>query len=231
MRAVPVESGFKLTGLVPWVTGLGFFPEFLIGATLPDGQAVFGVVPFSEQPGIEVSPVMRLAAMESPQTVSLKLDNWLLSSEKVAFTKPERWIHTNDQINITLQGFFALGCARGGLDVVLGAFEKRGAQFIQTAWIALDRELTACRDAMIEAQRLGGDETTADKLRLRAWAIDLAARCAHAAVTASSGAANDIRHPAQRLYREALVYTVSAQTTPIMDATLARLAGRDFNRE
>ena len=67
------------------------------------------------------------------------------------------------------------------------------------------------------------EETTEERLNVRAWAIDLAARAAHAAVTASSGAANSLEHPAQRIYREALVYTVSAQTTPIMEATLRRL--------
>lgn len=226
MTATPVDGGYVLTGQVPWVTGLGFYQEFLVGATLPSGEAVFGVAPFEARPGIEVGPVMRLAAMESAQTVAMSFDGWFLPDDLVAFTKPPNWIHTNDQINITLQGFFALGCARAGLDVVLAAFEKKRAEFVEQAWKALDEELAECRGAMVEAQRLGGDETTNEKLRLRAWAIDLAVRCAHAAVAASSGAANDIRHPAQRIYREALVYTVSAQTTPIMEATLERLAAR-----
>ena len=39
-------------------------------------------------------------------------------------------------------------------------------------------------------------------------------------------AANSIHHPAQRVYREALVYTVSAQTTAIMEATLKRIVSR-----
>ncbi|MBX7135256.1 MAG: acyl-CoA/acyl-ACP dehydrogenase [Fimbriimonadaceae bacterium] len=223
MRATPVEGGYFLNGHVPWVTGLGFYPEFLIGAALESGEAVFGVVPLAEQDGIRISEPMKLAAMESAQTVTCDFTNWFMASEKVAFTRPPRWIHTNDQINITLQGFFALGCARGGLDVVLEAYEKKQADFILTAWQALDAELTDCRTAMAEAQRLSGDETTEEKLKLRAWAIELAVRCAHAAITASSGAANSIRHPAQRLYREALVYTVSAQTGPIMEATLNRL--------
>jgi len=33
---------------VPWVTGFGLFQEFIVAAALPDGQAVFGVVPFVE---------------------------------------------------------------------------------------------------------------------------------------------------------------------------------------
>jgi len=79
-----------------------------------------------------------------------------------------------------------------------------------------------CKIQTTRAQR-GEDIVTDERLAVRAWAIDLAVRCAHAAVTASSGAANSLSHPAQRIYREALVYTVSAQTTPIMEATLKRL--------
>lgn len=226
LTATPVDGGYRLDGVVPWVTGLGFYPEFLVGAALPDGRAVFGIAPLADEPGVKVGPVMRLAAMESARTVAVTFDAWHLAESSVAFIKPARWIHTNDQINIALQGFFALGCARAGLDVVLVAYEKKGADYILGAWQALDAELGNCRAAMIEAQRISGEETTKEKLALRAWAIDLASRCAHAAVTASSGAANDLRHPAQRIYREALVFTVSAQTSAIMEATLERLARR-----
>jgi hypothetical protein len=66
-------------------------------------------------------------------------------------------------------------------------------------------------------------------LHLRAWAIDLAVRCAHAAVTVSSGAANYSNHAAQRVYREAIVFTVSGQTTAVMEATLNRLVRSEFN--
>jgi alkylation response protein AidB-like acyl-CoA dehydrogenase len=80
---------------------------------------------------------------------------------------------------------------------------------------------------MVEAQAVSGEEaTTEEKLQIRAWAIDLAVRCAHAGVAAHSGAANALSHPAQRVYREALVFTVSAQTTDIMRATLDRIARR-----
>ena len=60
-------------------------------------------------------------------------------------------------------------------------------------------------------------------MRIRAWCIEAAVRAAHAAVTASSGAANTLTHPAQRLLREAMFYTIQAQTQEVMDATLARL--------
>jgi alkylation response protein AidB-like acyl-CoA dehydrogenase len=231
LRAEQQDGGYLLNGSVPWVTGFGLFGEFLIGASLPDERAVFGVVPFVQTwrglGEIAFTEPMRLAAMESPQTVSAHLTDFFLPEEDVAFIKPAGWIQNNDMINITLQGFFALGCVRAGLDQLLAAYEKKQSPFIKTAFDALDNELGECRKRTIAAQESGDEDVTTDeKLKIRAWAIDLAVRCAHAGVTAHSGAANSANHPAQRVYREALVYTVSAQTTGIMQATLERLVRR-----
>lgn len=230
MRAEPSKNGYLLNGHVPWITGWSFYPEFLIGATLPDGQAVFGIVPLihTEKGAgkITVSEPMQLAAMESAMTVSGEITNWHLPAELVAFVKPAGWIQNNDLINITLQGHFALGCARGALDILEQAAEKKGLSFVKDAFLKLSEELQACHEATTQAQASPDEESTAERLNIRAWAIDLSVRCAHAAVAASSGAANSIHHPAQRVYREALVYTVSAQTTAIMEATLARIVSR-----
>lgn len=225
MRAVRGDGGYFLDGLVPWVTGHGFYHGFLIGAALPSGESVFGIVPFEDSEceggSIVFDGPMRLAAMESPQTMEATLTNWWLPDEKVAFVKPAGWLANNDMINVTLQAWFALGCARAGLDIVDAAFERRGAEFIQSAWQELDGELGRCREKILE-----NEEDLGARLRARAWAIDLAARCAHAGVVSSSGAANSIHHAAQRVYREALVYSVSAQTRDIMEASLNRLVSR-----
>nr|WP_282433704.1 hypothetical protein [Okeania hirsuta] len=84
---------------------------------------------------------------------------------------------------------------------------------------SLQTEVDKCRNAIEEANK-NPNTDFAEKLHLRATAINLAQRCTAAAVTVSSGAANHKNHGAQRVYREALVYTVSGQTTDIMEATL-----------
>jgi len=61
--------------------GFGLFQEFIVAAALPDGQAVFGVVPFVETyqdalGAITFSQPMALAAMTSTNTVTATLTNW-----------------------------------------------------------------------------------------------------------------------------------------------------------
>ena len=225
MKAEQTEGGYVLNGNVPWVTGWDYFPEFLVGATLPSGDALFGVVPFQDGQvtSLKISPVMQLAAMETANTVSVDFKDHFLPTESVVFTQSATWIKNNDQINIALQGHFALGCAQAGLDILLANAEKKPLSFLKQSHDVLADELKKCREETRRAQATPTEETTQERLNVRAWAIDLAVRCAHSAVTASSGAANSIHHPAQRVYREALVYTVSAQTTEIMEATLRRI--------
>lgn len=225
MRAERVDEGYILDGEVPWVTGWSFYPEFLLGASLPDGRAVFAIVPLPTEPvdEIHVSSPMELAAMETAMTVSVSFKRYLIRHDRVAFIREPGWIKNSDMINIALQGHFAMGCAMAGLDILGRNADAKPFEFLAVAHRQLSEEWQACKEATAAAQVDTSEETTEDRLRVRAWSIDLAVRCAHAAVTSSSGAANSLNHPAQRVYREALVYTVSAQTPTIMEATLDRL--------
>ncbi|XGV96517.1 MAG: acyl-CoA dehydrogenase family protein [Leptolyngbya sp. BL-A-14] len=228
LKAIAVDGGYQLTGEAPWITGWGFFQTFIAAAVLPDGQAVYGMVPLqtTEQNGgaIVCSEPLALAAMNSTNTVTAAFKAWFLPHSQVVCLKPASAVSKGDRANVLHHSFFALGCARAGVDILATIARVKQQPFIQTAYEALDRELAQCRNAIRSA--LVAPDGFDDKLRLRAWAIELAVRCAHAAVTASSGAANSMTHPAQRVYREALTFTVSGQTTAVMAATLARLVKR-----
>ncbi|MDY6900267.1 MAG: cyclase family protein [Cyanobacteriota bacterium] len=226
LKAESVPSGYRFDGAVPWITGFGVFQEFVVAATLPDGGAVFGIAPFQnvQQLGggeITFNPPAKLAAMNSTSTVSANLDSWFLPEELVVSVKPPGWIRENDKKNLLRATFLAFGCAEAGLDIIKSAFEKKSLSFIKDAFNSLQAELNSCRSAINQAREQ--EVEFRQKLQLRAWIIDLATRIAHAGVTVSSGAANYSFHSAQRVYREALVFTVSGQSSEIMEATLARL--------
>ncbi|KKD35466.1 acyl-CoA dehydrogenase family protein [Limnoraphis robusta] len=225
--AKEVSGGYEINGEVPWVTGWTIFQEFIIAATLPDGRAVFGLVPLENlntSPGeIKLSSPMSLCAMTSTNTVTASLTQWFLPEEKVVSIKAAGWIAENDEKNALKASFFALGCARAGLDILETTFQKKGFTFIQETVNILMEELNQCRTKIQQAQE-NPSLSLAEKYQLRAWAINLAVRCSHGAVIASSGAANLSQHHAQRVYREALVYSISGQTKGLMEASLKQIA-------
>lgn len=226
ITAESVRGGYQFDGVVPWITGFGFFQKFVVAATLPSGGAVFGIAPFqnTQQTGggeITFTSPAQLAAMNSTNTVSGTLNRWFIPEELVISIKPPGWIHENDKKNLLRATFLAFGCAEAGLDVIQRAFEQKSLSFINDAFNSLKAELNSCRSAIGETRQQEVEFT--QKLQLRAWAIDLTTRIAHAAVTVSSGAANYSHHAAQRVYREALVFTVTGQSSAIMEATLERL--------
>jgi len=231
VKAIPVTGGYELVGQVPWVTGWGFFQEFIVAAVLPDRQVIFGLVPLTaKMDAIAFTSPMVLAAMTSTNTVTATLKSWFLPSEKVVFIQSADWIQENDRQNLLRPTAFPLGCAGAGLDLIKSTAVNKPLPFIFAALAALEQELNQCRTAILEAQQHPQTSLTL-KLELRAWAIELAARCAHTAIAVASGAANYSHHPAQRVYREALAFTVTGQNTVVMEATLARLIRSGVGQE
>ncbi len=219
LKAIAIKNGYQFHGHIPWLTGWNIFQEVLVAGLLPDGQAVYGIIPFVEQDRIRFSAPMPLAAMTSTNTVSAELIDWFLPNQLVVSIQPAKSIHKSDRINILNHSFFALGCAQAGLNIVESVRQQKSFLAIAAAQAKLTQELSECRAAIYSAS----DRSFEEKLKLRAIAIDLAVRCAHAAVIVSSGAANSLMHPAQRIYREALVFSVAGQTTAILEASLEQI--------
>lgn len=224
MAAVEVAEGYLLTGTVPWITGWGFFDSFIIGAALPDGRELYGMLPFQDSlpasgGSLNFSKPMELIAMSATNTVTARLDNWFLPGDRLVTIKPSGSIHRQSKKNILHHGFFALGCAYAGLDILQAMGEKKQLNFIYESWQSLQKEVHSCDRAMLMSLA-DSNKTYQQQLQLRIQAINLAQRCSQAAIIVSSGAANYLNSAAGRIYREALVFSVSGQTTDVMETSL-----------
>ena len=226
VTATSAKDGYLLSGKVPWITGFGLFQKFIVAAVLPDDRAVFGLLPFanieSESGKIVFSEVMQLIAINSTNTVTATIDNWLLNESEIISVKPVGWIAENDSKNILNFVPATFGCIRAGLDVIAAVAAAKNSPFVVAACQKLEQKLDRLKQNFAQSQH----SSKAEQLALRAEAIDLAVRCGHAAVAVSSGAANGTLHRAGRVYREALVYTVSGQTKDVMEATLDRIVSQ-----
>ena len=222
LTAAAVPGGYRLDGHLPWVTGWGLFTHCVTAAPLPDRRVLFAYHPLTESASLRPSPPLDLAAMAVTQTVSVEVRELHVPEADVVEIHPATWIQENDRIAVALQSPLALGCAQAAIDVLKEEAAKKGRSAMIDAATRLEAELAEVREEAYEAM-----EETVDfqrGLRARSAAIELAGRAAHAAVIAAAGAGNVMSHPAQRVYREALAFSVLALLPPIQDAALARLS-------
>jgi alkylation response protein AidB-like acyl-CoA dehydrogenase len=223
LRAARDGDGWVLDGTAPWATGLGIMHDVLLSGTAPDGRTVTVMVPFEAGPCLEPSPSMRLCALQATATVSLAIRGLRVG--------PERVLGIDDPAEMArLEPYLALhrvaqpfGATAAAL-ALLHAHAARGEASAAAAAAALGTELTAARREALEwAPRLQDPAYPERALRLAAWAHDLSVRATFTAAVASGGRANQRDHPAQRLYREALLHSVYLQTLGVKDALLERL--------
>ena len=240
LRADPVAGGYRLNGTAPWVTGWGVMQQVVFGATLPDGRFVYLWTPGRRQDfqdlfaaveapdgnwgSFTASDPLPLCAMNASATVEIKLHNWFIPQTHWLSESDRETMQRNDRNGVLGATSMPLGCTAASLRVLSEAARRRNILPIQRAFESFTAEWKEAKAQVQEWNSRGGEqEFFTNAIRVRAWCIEQAVRAAHAAVTASSGAANALTHPAQRLLREAMFYTIQAQTEEVMDATLSRL--------
>jgi alkylation response protein AidB-like acyl-CoA dehydrogenase len=227
VRCTPHEDGFLFDGVAPWFTGWGVFQDVLLAGTLEDGRFVYAVVPVVGNSGITASEPMSLCAMNASATVALTCERVYVSPQRVMkIITPEQMAAMDlGALLGALPQIF--GVTRSSTALVRGIGEKRSDAVMLDTANALDSELAAARAAADGwRERTAEPEYKQGALNVRARCIEMGVRAAHAAVTATGGGANDRSNQAQRLFREAMFYTLTAQTGDIRAATLQHLAAR-----
>jgi alkylation response protein AidB-like acyl-CoA dehydrogenase len=218
LTAAAVPGGYRLDGHLPWVTGWSLFTHCVTAAVLPDQRVLFAYHPLTPSAALVPSEPLDLAAMAVTQTVAVDVRDLQIPEADVVEVHPATWIQQNDRIAVALQSPLALGCAQAAIDVLQEEAARKQRPAMIDAAARLEAELAEVRE---EAYRAMEENVDLERsLRARSAAIELAGRAAHAAVIAAAGAGNVMTHPAQRVYREALAFSVLALFPPIQDATL-----------
>jgi alkylation response protein AidB-like acyl-CoA dehydrogenase len=221
LTAIAAPGGYRLDGHLPWVTGWGLFSHCVTAATLPDQRVLFAYHPLTESASLQPSKPLALAAMGVTQTVEVDVKALYIPEADIVEIHPATWIKENDRIAVALQSPLALGCAQASIDVLKDEAAKKDRPAMIAAAASLERELESVREEAYKAMEENVDFERS--LRARSAAIEFAGRAAHAAVIAAAGAGAMAGHPAQRVYREALAFSVLALLPPIQDAALRRL--------
>ena len=224
VTAREVTGGYIINGTAPWVTGWSLLDAFILGASIPESDShVFVVV----RKGIQIdfltpSLPIPLAVMNASDTVILTINEMFIPKRDVLYMRPADSLRHSDLCGVTGHVFLPLGCVRGSIWLLRSLAERPGKYALTAVADAFQIEADACRR---EALRWNGScvdlaDYKQRSTNARSAAIFLAMRAAHAAVTASAGSGILLSNPAQRLLREAVFYTTTAQTADVQASTL-----------
>ena len=223
VRAERVSGGFRVSGTAPWVTGWALLDSFILGAALPDDAHLFAYIPKKgSETTLTAGPRIPLVVMNASDTVEVTMTDLFVPDDHALSERPAEALKRGDFCGISGHVYLPLGGARGSVQYLRHLAAQRGQDELTQVADEFQQEIDACRR---EALAWGGHcadlpDYKQHALRVRATAIVLAVRAAHAAVAATGGSAHRLDSPPQRLLREAIFYTTTAQTSDVRAATL-----------
>jgi alkylation response protein AidB-like acyl-CoA dehydrogenase len=222
-----VDGGWRIDGMLDWVTSWDIADVLMILVKDADADAYLTcVIPGGRgshvRPGMSVHEPLRLLAMSGTHTRPIGFDGVLIAEDEVTATVPVSAWHRADDIRTKDANPAAFGLVRGAVAELVGMEHAE----LQPTIDALSGECRAIRAAAYALADVADEGNGAERLRLRAASLDLAARAATAVIIARSGAAMRRGHSAERRIREAMFLQVQAQTVQSRAAGLA-LVTRD----
>ncbi len=225
MRCTPSADGYTFDGSAPWSTGWGVAQHLVLGGTLsgdtpPDDRLVFAFIP-ANTPGITPSKPLHLCAMNASATVTLACQSVQVPASAIIKIITRDDLAKSDQRGMFLIAHLSHGVTRASLRHLNFLQSQRPAPALADAIARITAQLTQIKaDAAPWVSQSNHPQYASQAVKARAAAIELSLHAAQTAVIASGGTAIALDHPAQRLFREAMLYSLTAQTRDLQSAML-----------
>jgi alkylation response protein AidB-like acyl-CoA dehydrogenase len=223
MLASPVENGFCLNGVMPWVTGAPYITNVACGAALDNGEQLLALVAIN-QLNVRVVPAEILCALNSTHTCEIRCDGVFVPNEDLIAGPVKNVLTQRSALRLLLVSATGVGLALAMLDEIHELSSRPGygvdADQFRSAGLRTDtyqqRLSTLAQDGEL-------DQDAIDDLRidLDDWLVRLAGMTLVLAKgTGYREAAN-----AQRLAREAMFFCVWSASSGVRAGTIEHLLG------
>lgn len=213
LRARQDGDGYRVDGVLPWVSNLGEDHLLIAAAAVEDG----GYVMFASRcdaPGLSLHPCPEFSGMEGTRTLNPRFNDVRIDPAGV-LAHPRQFAEYLARI----KPGFVLGQAGMGLGVAescIASIHRFNTTHSETNGYLHDQEpplrerldALAARTAALAVRVDAGERVLLDVLRARAEASELALRAANAAVLHAGARGYLARSPVQRRLREAVFVSI-----------------------
>ncbi len=222
LRAAESADGFRLDGLMPWVSGAHACHEIVTAAVLDDGRQILAAVP-ADAAGVRIDPPMELLALEASGTCVVHCEAVEVSNDWIIKPPSEAALTGRAPV----KGLTVTAVGLGLSDRIVLALEDLRARTPDEIWdpvaplIARQAELAAEFTRAVETVAKG---TPVESTPLRVRLNDLLTRLAVALVNVGKGSGYVRGQLPERLLREAMFFQVWSSPDPVRAATLQRIS-------
>lgn len=223
VQAQETDTGFELSGLVPWATGATKADLIVTGGALQDGRQILVALP-KDRDRLDIQPPAHLMALNASQTGAFKLNRVAVSHEEVLHGPVEAVMQkgTGGGAGSLGTSALAIGTTGGTLQQFADETAKRPEleEFLTPLQVEHDQLLADMRLAVANAHPEGPKAAE----QIRRGANSLVMRSAQAWLAATKGAGFVAGHPAEQAVRESMFFLVWSCPQPVLDANLRELS-------
>lgn len=214
----PVWHEGYVNGFVPWLSGANLFDRVVLGMRDKDGQEILALVSAQDRPEFSHSTPLPLFACSGTDTVTVHIHNLPVPAEEILLVRPKGAQAEGDAKGVLFHTPLMVGCIEALWSLIAPISHLEPKTKLETEQITV-RLLTKVRTAFEQGA------TAEEGAKIRAEVGDFTVRLARLAMMAVGGGSLLEHHPAQRLYREAMIYNLMAQTDAIVEEAFERVLG------
>ncbi|MBA4326789.1 MAG: acyl-CoA dehydrogenase [Polaromonas sp.] len=232
LHARKVESGYRVSGTLPWVSNLG--PDHYFGAVADvegSTQEIMFLV-HCNAPGVELRNCPSFSAMEGTNTWAVRLTDYAVGAQDLVADPVRPFIGRIRAAFILLQTGMGLGVAQGAIDSMWKVERQLGHvnEFLDDRPDTLQDELDALTARIMAlAQTPFGSEREflIDVLDSRAHASELALRAAQSALLHQGARGYLMTSDVQRRVRESHFVAIVTPAIKHLRKEIARLSAEE----
>jgi alkylation response protein AidB-like acyl-CoA dehydrogenase len=206
-------DGYRINGVLPWVSNIGADHLIIVAASVEDGGYVMFAVEGSAA-GLELHDCPAFSGMEGTQTLNVRFKDVPIAAENV-LAHPHQFAAYIQRI----KPGFVLGQTGMGFGVIEGSLktirESNASHshlnvYLDDLGFELANEVAEAKIQVLALEKQAQTVATPilPVLKLRAEASELALRAANSAVLHAGARGYLMRHPAQRRLREAVFVAI-----------------------
>lgn len=206
VRAVMHADGIRLTGSIPWVTGLTQAQVIVAGATIDDGRQVLVALETSN-PGVELGEPLSLLAVRGSMTGRVHLHDVFVPRDDIIAGPVENVLKAigSGGAGSLMTSAVAAGHALGALDQLDQMTDgHRDWSNLSASWHAALQSLRSDLVLAASEPHLPVERVEAIRVRSTTHALQMS----QTLLTMSKGAGFVSGHPAERFVREAMFFLV-----------------------